>query len=175
MGEYGTSGDGFGVRVFEATTSQDDWRKYLIVARRHLLPNVGAARAVYIVAGALIGVGLGLLPSAGFAGVVLLVAIAVAFAAAVTMNARYTSALRGGLAGELTVFVSVTEVTVAREGQRTSFSWSGVKGWSEDPDRIYMTVAPFVGWPLPKSGFLTQELANEFREHLAAAKQPTRL
>jgi hypothetical protein len=123
-----------------------------------------------MVGGLLVGLCFGLLAFLGPAGVALLLITSVAIGGCVVMNSRFSSALYAGLAGEVVMSFDGSEVMISQAGQCTVFAWSSITGWSEDGDRFFVSVAPLVGWPLPKAGFFDHSASNGFRALLAGAR-----
>jgi len=162
------------IQVFRAETSRSEWRRFQLAARRHLFPSFLATRTVSVAFAVLIGASLGALAALGPVGLVLGLLTLAAFVAVVLINARYSRRMCSAFATELTVEANDHEVTVTRAGVRTTFEWAAVTGWSEDRDCFFVSVAPLVGWPLPRSGFTSTAEATAFREQLAAVRPATR-
>ena len=116
-------------------------------------------------------------PTFGVGEVVLLtggVLLLATLVGAVFLSAWFRRAWYRALAGPVELTADVDGATVRRTGQETRFTWASVLAWSEDAGRLYVSIAPNVGWPLPKGDFRSHEEVDRIRMVLADSGAPKR-
>ena len=96
------------------------------------------------------------------------------FVGAVFLSAWFRRAWYRALAGRVELTADVDGATVRRTGQATQFAWASVLAWSEDADRLYVSIVPNVGWPFPKGDFRSQEEVDRLRMVLTDSGAPKR-
>jgi hypothetical protein len=169
-----------------ATLDRADWAAYQRHARRHATAGLTtyswALMIVISLAAALLGLGLEIRNDAAFhepsAGDVLvpvaLVVLGIWLVAVVIVNSRIRRRWYGQPVGPLELTADSGGATVQRSGQSTRFTWESALAWSEDGDRIYVSIAPGVGWPFPKRDFRSAEDLDRLRMVLRDVGAPRR-
>ena len=177
-----------------ATLDRTDWAAYQRHSRRHVAARASAVNwgLLILIGAAAVLIGMSLVikdgssgsevvapagPTFGVGEVVLLtggVLLLATFVGAVFLSAWFRRAWYRALAGRVELTADVDGATVRRTGQETRFTWASVLAWSEDADRLYVSIAPNVGWPLPKGDFRSHEEVDRIRMVLADSGAPKR-
>jgi hypothetical protein len=161
--------------AFRAVTTRNDWKKFQLEAYRQsfrAFPVLRAASGAFCCGFALLVVLAVLVGGIGLA----FAAFAVAMWGAVLVadDCMYRS-VHARRAGELQMTFGPGGVTIFASGRTTTFEWSAIRGWAEDRGRFHVVIAPLIGWPLPKAGFVSEQALTEFRIQLARHCAPRRV
>ena len=152
--------------TFVALTTRSDWSRTFRATRRHVDPWAPNITVVFLMLCLIAGISFGVTSTVGPLGAAIGGLALVLLVITMMLNVRYSKRVHRRLEGELRMAFSPAEVTLSRTGQRTTFDWEAVMGWSEDAECFYVSLSTLVSWPLPKKGFDSDSEIERFRSLL---------
>ncbi len=171
-------------RAVRTTLGRADWRAFQRHAGGHVVVRARAINLVFVAfalsAAVAIGLGLGMQQSTsqtppaaqlllGIGALMLLLGMVVMVAGRRWFLHRWWDLT----SGRYELASTISGASIRRKGQTVEFTWESVIGWSEDQDRFYLSVAPYVGWPLPKRDFGSEDDVDLLRMLLVDAERRT--